>query len=229
MNSNSLALLLLTTAFLTTSHAEENSIPGSPPPASTDAVNTEPVNTNSVSTETVSTGGENTNAEPSSAEPASAVHKYGPTKQGETLEQVARQVLTDTTINNEQMMWSLYTANPKAFEKGKLNRLRAGIYLTVPTPEQTRGISAKVAHREIAARTAPPKPKAPPAAKQSKTGELDAQIEEAKREREEAMKEQVFLKARLKEMEDKIQILLRENAERDAKLRAQSIQPALPK
>lgn len=228
MNSNSLALLLLTTAFLTTSHAEENTLPGTPPPASMDAASTEPVSTHSVSTDTVSTGGENTNTEPSSAEPASAVHKYGPTKQGETLEQVARQVLTDTTINNEQMMWSLYTANPKAFEKGKLNRLRAGIYLTVPTPEQTRAISAKVAHREIEARTAPPKPKVP-AAKQSKTGELDAQIEEAKREREEAMKEQVFLKARLKEMEDKIQILLRENAERDAKLRAQSIQPALPK
>ncbi len=160
-------------------------------------------------------------AEPSSAGASLNTQKYGPTRKGESLAQVAQQVLTDTTISNEQMMWALFTANPKAFENGKLNRLRAGVYLTVPTSEQARGIDAKTARREIESRTASAAPK-PPAAKKSRTGDLDAQIEEAKHERDEAAKEQVFLKARLKEMEDKIQTLLRENAERDAKLRAQS-------
>jgi len=162
--------------------------------------------------------------DPASTGPSSSAQKYGPTKQGETLAQVAQQVSTDASINNEQMMWALYTANPKAFEKGKLNRLRAGVYLTVPTPEQARSVDAKIAHREIESRTAPPKPK-PRAVKSSKTSELDAQIEEAKRERDDVAKEQEFLKARLKEMEAKIQTLLRENAERDAKLRAQSAPP----
>jgi pilus assembly protein FimV len=160
-------------------------------------------------------------AETSSTEKPATAQKYGPTKQGETLAQVAQQVLTDATISNEQMMWALYGANPKAFENGNLNRLRAGAFLTVPTPEQARSVDAKIAQREIATRTARPAPKAT-AVKPSKTAELEAQIEEAKREQEEAAKEQVFLKARLKEMEDKIQALLRENAERDAKLRAQS-------
>lgn len=162
--------------------------------------------------------------DPASTGPSSSAQKYGPTKQGETLAQVAQQVSTDASINNEQMMWALFTANPKAFEKGKLNRLRAGVYLTVPTPEQARNVDAKIAHREIESRTAPPKPK-PRAVKSSKTSELDAQIEEAKRERDDVAKEQEFLKARLKEMEAKIQTLLRENAERDAKLRAQSAPP----
>lgn len=166
----------------------------------------------------------NATGDSGSTESSSSTQQYGPTKQGETLAQVAQQVSTDASITNEQMMWALYTANPKAFEKGKLNRLRAGVYLTVPSPEQARRIDAKIAHREIENRTAPPKPK-PRVAKSSKTSELDAQIEEAKREREDIAKEQEFLKARLKEMEAKIQTLLRENAERDAKLRAQSAPP----
>lgn len=194
MNPISIALLVLAAAYLpVTLHANETA---------TDAVNTAPTET-------------------PAAEPSSTEQKYGPTKPGETLAQVAQQVLTDATINNEQMMWALYTANPKAFEKGKINRLRAGVYLTVPTLEQARSVDAKVAHREIESRTARAAPKP---AKPAKTG-VEAQIEEAKREREETAKEQEFLKARLKEMEDKIQILLRENAERDAKLRAQSAAP----
>ncbi|MBI3776546.1 MAG: hypothetical protein HY273_13565 [Gammaproteobacteria bacterium] len=162
---------------------------------------------------------------PSAEEPATNPQKYGPTTPGETLAHVVQQVLTDATISNEQMMWALYTTNPKAFEKGKLSKLRAGIYLTVPSPEQVRKVDQKVAHREIESRTTVVRPTAKPksqAATPSKTGDLDAQIEEAKRERDDAAKEQMFLKARLKEMEDKIQTLLRENADRDAKLRAQS-------
>lgn len=196
MTPHSIALLLMVASYsATTLHAKENV-----------------------------THATNAAAQPSSTAASAATQKYGPTKSGETLAQIAQQVLTDATISNEQMMWALFTANPKAFESGKLNRLRAGAYLTVPTPEQARSVDIDVAHREIENRTKRPTPKAP-AAKPSKTGDLDAQIEEAKRERDEAAKEQVFLKARLKEMEDKIQTLLRENAERDAKLRAQSAVP----
>lgn len=194
MTPHSIALLLLVASYSATAlHAKENSTHAS------DAA-----------------------ARPTASTPP-ATQKYGPTKSGETLAQVAQQVLTDATISNEQMIWALFTANPKAFESGKLNRLRAGAYLTVPTPEQARSVDIDVAHREIENRTKRLAPKAP--AKSSKTGDLDAQIEEAKRERDEAAKEQVVLKARLKEMEDKIQTLLRENAERDAKLRAQSAVP----
>ena len=197
MNPNSIALLLLVAAYSSTAlHANENAAPA----------------TDTSSSETATS--------PPSSEPPVTAQKYGPTKRGETLAQVAQQVLTDTTINNEQMIWALYTANPKAFEKGKLNRLRAGVYLTVPTPEQARSVDATIAHREIESRTAHPTPKTP-AVKQTKKGEFDTQIEEVKREQEETAKEQVFLKRRLKEMEDKIQTLLRENADRDAKLRAQ--------
>lgn len=212
MNPNSIALLLLVTAYnspnlhvyQTATHAAETT--------STISAAAEPTSTESPTT-----------ASPT-AEPPATAQKYGPTKQGETLAQVVQQVLTDSTISNEQMMWALYITNPKAFEKGKLNRLRAGVYLTVPTPEQAHRVDAKVAHREIESRTTRPVPRTP-VVKQTKTGDLDAQIEEAKHEREEAAKEQVFLKARLKEMEDKIQTLLRENAERDARLRAQSTPP----
>ena len=200
MTSSSIALLLLVAVYSSaTSHAKEGATP---------VADTAPSAV--------------TAAEASTSEPAPA-RKYGPTKRGETLAQVAQQVSTDATINNEQMMWALYTANPKAFEKGKLNRLRAGVYLTVPTPEQARSIDAAIAHREIENRTMRPAPKTPPVKlTKTKPGELDTQIEEAKHEQEEMAKEQVFLKARLKEMENKIQTLLRENAERDAKLRAQT-------
>jgi len=199
MNPISIALLLLVAGFNSQNlRAKETATPA----------------TNTASSVTAA-------AEASATEPAATAQKYGPTKQGETLAHVAQQVLTDATISNEQMMWALYNSNPKAFENGKLNRLRAGAFLTVPTPEQARSVDAKIAQREIATRTARPAPKAA-SGKPTKTGELEAQIEEAKREREDAAKEQVFLKARLKEMEDKIQTLLRENAERDAKLRAQS-------
>jgi pilus assembly protein FimV len=207
MNLNSIALLLLVATYsATNSHANESS--------------KRPSDTRTLAA--VST-------EETPAERPAAAQKYGPTKEGETLEHVVQLVLTDATLSNEQMMWALYTANPKAFEGGKLSRLRTGAYLTVPTPEQVRRIDSKVAHREIESRTVRPtaKPSVPkqPLKAKAKAGDVDSQIEEAKRERDEVAKEQVFLKARLKEMEDKIQTLLRENAERDAKLRAQSTTP----
>ena len=202
MNPKSLALLIIITACSsTTLYAIEQGTDA------TGASPSIPVTDPSGSTETPITA-----------------QKYGPTKRGETIAHVAQQVLTDAFINNEQMIWALYTANPKAFEKGKLNRLRSGVYLTVPTPKQARSVDTTIAHREIETRTTHPAPKTP-AVKPTKSGELDTQIEEVKREQEETVKEQVFLKARLKEMEDKIQTLLRENAERDAKLRAQPTPP----
>jgi len=62
------------------------------------------------------------------------------------------------------------------------------------------------------------------AAKTSKDplAQLESQIREAKREREEAAQEHQLLKARLAEMEKKIQELMQQNAERDARLRAQA-------
>ena len=137
MNPISIALLVLVAAYTpATLHANENTL---------DAINPAPT-------------------EPSAAELSSTDQKYGPTKPGETLAQVAQQVLTDATINNEQMMWALYTANPKAFEKGKINRLRTGVFLIVPTLEQARSVDAKIAHREIEKRTARAAPRSPPLA-----------------------------------------------------------------
>lgn len=209
MNPLSIALMLLASSYNSSSlHANE---------AATHSNDTAPTITAAAATVETS----------STEEPANSPQKYGPTTPGETLAHVVQQVLTDATISNEQMMWALYTTNPKAFEKGKLSKLRVGIYLTVPSPEQVRRVDPKVAHREIESRTAVVRPTAKPKSQaatpsKSKTSDIDAQIEEAKREREDAAKEQMFLKARLKEMEDKIQTLLRENADRDAKLRAQS-------
>ena len=72
------------------------------------------------------------------------------------------------------------------------------------------------------AKTLPVRPAA--AAKTSKDplAQLESQIREAKREREEAAQEHQLLKARLAEMEKKIQELMQQNAERDARLRAQA-------
>ena len=57
--------------------------------------------------------------------------QYGPVGQNETLWNIA-QKFQDPKISQRQMLHGLYKANPKAFYKGSMDALKAGVTITIP-------------------------------------------------------------------------------------------------
>lgn len=78
---------------------------------------------------------------------------YGPVQRGETLSSISRLIEHDPSLTQEQMMLGLYRANPQAFAGGRINGLKAGAVLRIPTtgfiaqlnPQQAR---AEFAHQQ---------------------------------------------------------------------------------
>jgi FimV-like protein len=148
-----------------------------------------------------------------------APREYGPTKRGDTLAVVAKAVRGDLPVSTEQMAWALYEANPEAFDRGDINRLKLNVVLAVPAAETVMAVDHKTARAEILRRaSAPAAEPDDPAVRELKT-----QLKETRDEAEETQKERELLKKRLIEMEKMVQELLRQNAERDAELRKQGV------
>ncbi len=57
--------------------------------------------------------------------------QYGPVSRNETLWNIA-QKFQDPKISQRQMLHGLYKANPKAFYKGSMDALKAGVTITIP-------------------------------------------------------------------------------------------------
>lgn len=161
------------------------------------------------------------------------VSEYGPIKKGDTLAQIAKQLAQQREVGFDQMTWALYKMNPQAFDQGQLNLLKTGAVLQIPTAAQANAIDPMSARRELNKQASSPTAPRESNQKQAKANtapklpdgpaeQLQAQIRETQREREEAAQEHQLLKTRLVEMEKKIRELMLENAERDARLKAQA-------
>ncbi len=73
-------------------------------------------------------------------------------KAGDTATQIALREKTND-VSLDQMLVALLRANPDAFGKGNLNRLRAGQVLDLPSLEQAQSISNLEAHQTVVAQS----------------------------------------------------------------------------
>ncbi len=72
---------------------------------------------------------------------AESGNQYGPTKRGDTLGKIARQVKAEG-ITLEQMLVALFQSNQTAFDGKNMNRLRVGQTLTVPSADQVAAVAS---------------------------------------------------------------------------------------
>lgn len=160
--------------------------------------------------------------QPPVAELPSLPTEFGPTKKGDTIMSIAKQLESPGTVTAEQIGWALYQANLKAFAKGDITRVKAGQTFTVPGLAIIQATAHDAAAAEIEKRVKESRNRPPPKPKDPVVTKLESDLAETKRDSEETAKEQALLKRRLKEIEKEIQELLRANAERDAALRRQA-------
>lgn len=73
---------------------------------------------------------------------------YGPVTKGETLREIAAKVKPEG-YSLEQVLLGLYQSNRPAFAGSNMNRLRAGLILRIPEPQQLSSISHAEAVKEI--------------------------------------------------------------------------------
>lgn len=92
-------------------------------------------------------------AKPAAAEPEVGEDTYGPVKKGDTLAQIATDLL-DTSlkpegISLEQMLVGLYERNKNAFVGNNMNRLKTGQILHIPETEKLVSMDRKDVSRQI--------------------------------------------------------------------------------
>ena len=93
-------------------------------------------------------------AEPARSAPAArAVPESYTVRRGDTMHRIATATAQPGTTL-DQMLVALLRANPKAFDGGNINRLRAGSVLSVPSAETVRAIDRTEARRELRAQAA---------------------------------------------------------------------------
>jgi pilus assembly protein FimV len=117
--------------------------------------NTSPSTTSSVPSRSVSspiTYSEPISSSVSSSSSTSSFNgdTYGPVKSGDTLNQIAQTVKSDS-VSLEQMLVALYRENKSAFIGNNMNQLKSGQILRVPPADQVERISRPDAKREISA------------------------------------------------------------------------------
>ncbi len=78
---------------------------------------------------------------------------YGPVRSGETLGRIAEST-RQADVSLEQMLVALYRENKGAFVGRNMNRLKTGMILKVPAPNEAAALSPKSAKREVIAQTA---------------------------------------------------------------------------
>jgi len=109
---------------------------------------------------------------------------------GDTLGKIAGRVQRPG-VSLDQMLVALFRANPSAFAGDNMNRLKAGVVLSVPTAEAAQGVNAADARKTIVAQSADfgayrqklagstLVPKAEPSTRQA-TGKVQASVEDRK-------------------------------------------------
>ena len=80
-------------------------------------------------------------------QPATKKSKYR-VKSGDTLYKVAARVKT-SGVSTDQMMLALFRANPKAFNNGNINSLKAGSTLAVPSTDNAQAIATNTAQQAV--------------------------------------------------------------------------------
>jgi pilus assembly protein FimV len=73
-------------------------------------------------------------------------------KRGETLHGIATE-MTPAGVSLEQMLVGLFRANPGAFDGNNMNRLRAGVILSMPQQSALESVSAKEARKIVVAQS----------------------------------------------------------------------------
>lgn len=93
------------------------------------------------------------NAQPSQASSRSASSGTPPSsikvRNGDSLWTIARRVRPDASVSIRQAMLAIQEANPRAFPGGNINKLRAGVVLSVPDRSTMLGRSRTEADREV--------------------------------------------------------------------------------
>ncbi len=90
-------------------------------------------------------------AAPASPAPAGA-DEYK-VRQGDTLSRIAGKTQR-AGVSLDQMLVSLYRANPEAFVENNMNRLKAGVVLAVPSAEEAKAVPTAEARQVIQAQSA---------------------------------------------------------------------------
>lgn len=170
--------------------------------------------------------------QPSAPAPAAAATKdrstekpaqrrqYGPTRSGQTLAQITKEVQIDKTVDFYQLLYAIFLTNPEAFDNNNINGLKKGAMLTIPNGRDISHVDAAVAKEKIAQHTAQWRsaqaPVTAPAKPKTKT---KAELETALQEVNKFAAENKELADRLASTEERIKALLEQNRIRDEKLR----------
>jgi len=78
---------------------------------------------------------------------AASAGSYGPVQAGETLYRIALKY-RQQGVTVAQLMMSIFEANPNAFGKGNINRLKVGEILEIPDINTVAGMNRKEAYRQ---------------------------------------------------------------------------------
>lgn len=86
-------------------------------------------------------------------EPKFDVTTYGPVKKGDTLFKIIRDE-TSYNVQLNQLLISIYRANPEAFSDNNMNQLKIGFILRIPNESEVATISTDMADKEVKMHTA---------------------------------------------------------------------------
>lgn len=135
---------------------------------------------------------------------------YGPVITGDTLSNIAYTIYPDGSLQTEQIMWAIYNNNPDAFVKNNISVLKQGVILNIPERAEITATSPEIAKQNINTLLQQN-------TKQNR--QLKEQIQSIKKRFATQQSEREKLKTRLQEMETKIQLLLKQNSQKDAELK----------
>jgi pilus assembly protein FimV len=79
--------------------------------------------------------------------PAAGGERYGSVRRGETLWSIAQKT-KPAGVSTHKALAAIYAANPHAFIRGDVNKLRAGAELRLPTPQEMGALDVQSARRE---------------------------------------------------------------------------------
>lgn len=86
-------------------------------------------------------------AAPAARAPVAGGDSYGSVRRGETLWSIAEKT-KPAGVSTQKALAAIYAANPHAFIRGDMNKLRAGAELRLPTPQEMGALDVQSARRE---------------------------------------------------------------------------------
>ena len=136
-----------------------------------------------------------------------SLSQYGPVKMGDTLSNIAYTLFPDGSLQLEQIIWSLYQQNPKAFQKNDINRLKIGSVLIVPAVAEIRSLDNNTARNKIRERNNN---------SAEDLSKLKQQIEKTQSDYSAQQDKKKLLKSQLIELENQVNMLLKQNSRVDS-------------